>query len=175
MSILESPEATWDKRFKQSHYSYRDFYSAATGADPTATTATYFFGAASRAVNVRNWPAGVGSSFIATGDYTDARHCFARSVMVQCTQDAWIILTSLNPRWLKRYNQYRYQELSHTVAVARLVTDGISQTILEITTFIPKGSMITLNPTYGIAVTFWYVSETGTIRFWIEGNTEGRE
>ena len=38
MSLLESPQATWDKRFKQKHYSYRDSYPDPLDATQTGTT-----------------------------------------------------------------------------------------------------------------------------------------
>ena len=179
MAYLEDAARTFEKRFMATHYSYRDFYATATGQDPTAATATYLFGTAARAASPANWPAAKNSTFNPNGDYREARNCYARSVMVQCTQDAYVMITSLNPRWIRHYIQYIARGISHVDALARLVLDGIAQTLTEPATLIPQNAMITFNPTYGVAITFFFVAAigqvTGNIRFWIEGNTEGSE
>ena len=153
---LEDPKFTAEKRFMQAHYSYRDFYSATTSPVPTP----YLFGAVARAISRFNWPA--------AGDWALARSCFTRSVMVQCTEDCYIMLTCLNPEYFMR--------LAQGFTAAQIVNDlGVPLTINEVPTFIPKNAMITFNPTYGYAITFYQSTASGTLRIWAEGNVEGNE
>lgn len=104
-----------------------------------------------------------------------AQNTYARSIMVQCTADAWIIFSSVSPRYIRLYIRYLIEGLTIAQAIAKLSGQGISQTITEVPMFIPANSFMTFRPTLGAAVTYYMNSVAGTIRFWIEGNTEGSE
>jgi len=170
--LYEGIEKCFEKRFFANHYAYRDFYTTTTGADPTAATASYVFGLAARVVNVRNWPM-LGD--VRMANELPALNTYARNVMVQCTQDAWIMITSINPRWTRLYIKYLIEKLSSAQAIARLIAEGISMTITEVPHFIPANAMITFRPTMAVAITFYQNTASGTIRIWAEGNTEGME
>jgi len=160
MSILEEPRATWDKRYKQRHYSYRDFYSASV----TVTPQTYVFGAAARAVSKWNWPH--------AGDYVGAAQCYAREVKVLCTEDTYIIFTSINPLYLTLLNQgYTQSQIAGGAAPQGVVP----QYITEVPMLIPANEEITFFPTYAVSATWYRVSADGAIYLWIEGNAEGGE
>lgn len=154
-----------------SHYGYRDFHAGLTTTIPVTAAqlvdATYSFGTNARALNNRNWPN--------ISDFDGARTVFARSVMVQCTQNAWIALVSICPRWVTDYITLIARDISSTDAVGRLSDLGISQFITEVPQYIPANSMITFHPTLGVSVIFYQVTLPGIIRFWIEGNAEGAE
>ena len=159
MSIKEALKETWEKRFMQAHYNYRDFHTVATGDDPTAAAATYVFGTNARAINRDNWPN--------PGDWPLAGQCYARSIMVQCTQDAWVIITSLNPHYLML--------LAQGYTAAQIIALGISLTITETPMFIPATALIIFEPTYGSAITFYQSTVSGTIRIWADVNVDGNE
>ena len=164
----ESPIASQDKRFKARHYAYRDFTSATTSATPVS----YTVGTTARAVNARNWPM-LGDTRLSTE--IPAQNTYARSIMVQCTQDAWIIISSVNPRYIRLYVRYLAEGLTVAQAVARLSGQSIALTITETPMFIPQDAILTFRPTLGAAVTYYMNAVAGTIRLWIEGNTEGSE
>ena len=172
LALYEDSRASFDKRFFSSHYAYRDFYSTTTGADPTATTASYTFGTATRVSNIQNWPM---SGDARLSNEVPAQITFAQNVMVQCTEDAYIIFSSANPRYLRLYTKYLLAQLSSAHAIARLADEGISATITEISTFIPANALMTFYPTRALAITFYQSTASGTIRIWAEGNQEGLE
>ena len=194
MTILEAPDATWEKRFMQKHYSYRDSESATTlvltevqalalfAAEsllPTGPWTVYYpFG-----YNARNWAtvvaaltaAGVAGSKFAwpnTGEYASGTlgergQCFAREVMVYVTEDTWIRFISLNPIYLTLVAQ--------GYTVAQIAVMGVPQVITEVEHFIAKRDKDTFYLTYGTAIVFRADSVAGTIRIVIEGNVEGGE
>ena len=166
--FYQEPHAIDTKKYQARHYNYRDMESASTTAVPT----TYTFGTTARAVNTRNWPM-YGDA--RRTDEIPAQNTYARSVMVQCTQDAWIIISSISPRYVRLYTRYLAEGLSIAQSVARLSGLGIAQTITETPMFIPQDAILTFRPTQGAAVTYYMNTVTGTIRLWIEGNTEGSE
>ena len=158
----EEPKATWDKRFKARHYSYRDSHSATTGL-PTPP-ATYTFGTNARAISRWNWPA--------LGDYTTlpgapTMQCYAREVKVLCTEDCWIIFVSMNPRYITL--------LTTGYTTAQITALGVPATITEVAQFIPADDEITFYPTYGTAIVFYQDTASGTIYISAEGNVEGGE
>ena len=158
--MMEEPRATWEKRFQARHYSYRDFHSAQS----TALPQTYVFGTNARAVSAWNWPN--------AGDYVGAVQCYAREVKVLCTQDTYIILTSLNPLYLTLLNQgYTQQQ----IADGQTPHGAVPAYITEVPTLIPAGDEITFFPTYAASITWYRVSADGTIYIWAEGNAEGGE
>ena len=182
IGLYEEPKASYEKRFFASHYSYRDYYSTTTGPDPTATTASYIFGAAARAVNARNWPRATNHSTVppvagdarGTGE-PPAQNTYANTVMVQCTEDAFIIITSMSPRYIRLYLKYLIGGLTPNQAINRLSGEGVSATITEVPMFIPANAMMTFYPTMGAAITFFQSTASGTIRIWAEGNGVGLE
>jgi len=156
----EEPRATWDKRFKSRHYSYRDFHLAVTGAVPQS----YVFGANARATSRWNWPA--------LGDYpalpgAPTMQCYAREVKVLCTEDCWVMFVSVNPRYIA------FLVTGYTAA--QIAALGVPATITEIAQFIPADDEITFYPTYGTAIVFYQATASGTIYIWCEGNVEGGE
>jgi len=167
----ESPYATWEQKYMATHYGYRDFNVAITGLPPITpaqlTAATYVFGTNARAINAMNWPN--------VGDWDGSRTVFARSIMVQSIQDSWIVISSINPRWVTDYITLIARFVSSTDAIGRLAAVGIPQFITEVPQFIPAGAMITFTPTLGVSVTYYMDTVPGIIRFWIEGNAEGAE
>jgi len=155
----EEPRATWDKRFKSRHYSYRDYHSATTGAP-----ASYVFGANARVTSRWNWPT--------LGDYpalpgAPTMQCFAREVKVLCTEDCWIMFVSVNPRYIAF--------LTTGYTAAQIAALGVPATITEVAQFMPADEEITFYPTYGTAIVFYQATASGTIYIWIEGNVEGSE
>lgn len=172
IAVFENPKAVHDKRFLARHYNYRDYYSTTTGADPTAAAASYIFGAAARAVNNRNWPM-LGDT--RQRNELPAQNTYARSIMIQCTEDANIIISSINPRYLRLYTRYVLEEIPLVDIVRRLANEGITVTITEVPMFIPANALLTFYPTMGYAITFYQNTASGTIRIWSEGNQEGVE
>ena len=157
----EQMQSTWEKRFMQRHYSYRDFHSATIGADPTATVASYAFGTNARAVSIYNWPM--------LADWVGALNTYARSIMILSPDQAvTVVITSVNPYYLILINQGK--------TAAEIAALGVSLTITEVATTIPANTLITFYPTYGYAITFYNLTTTGgTIYIWTEGNMEGNE
>lgn len=182
-AILENPEATWNKRFMQRHYSYRDSHDAPTvvlvelaelgllateAAALVPGTVFYPFG-----YNARN-DALTGSMFRwpNLGDYASGTtgprgQCYAREVMVYVTQDTWIRFISLNPIYLTLIFQ--------GYTVARIAAMGVSQVITEVEHFVASGDKDTFYPTYATAIVFRADSAAGMIYISAEGNVEGGE
>lgn len=155
----EEFSATWQKRFQSRHYSYRDYHSAATGLP-----ATYVFGANARVTSPWNWPA--------LGDYpalpgAPTMQCYAREVKVLCTEDCWIMLISVNPRYIA------LMATGHTAA--QIAVLGVPTTITEIAQFMLADDEVTFYPTYGVAIVFYQSTASGMIYIWAEGNAEGGE
>jgi len=184
MALFEAPEATWDKRFKQRHYSYRDSQSAATlvlvelqelGLLATEAllpngpwTVYYPFG-----WNARN-DALTGSIFRwpHMGDYASGAvgprgQCYAREVMVYVTQDTWVRFVSLNPIYLTL--------IAQNYTVAQIAAMGVPQVITEVEHFVAQNDKDTFYPTYGSAIVFRADTVAGTIYISAEGNVEGGE
>lgn len=153
MAFLEESRATWEKRYSQRHYNYRDYHEGATGLAP----ATYVFGTNARAISVNNWPA--------LGDWATAMTCYAREVTVHCDQDVFVRIISVNPEYLE---QAVLQATIGTVPTA-------PQFITEVEQVAPMGAFITFYPTYGVSILFRRVTVSGTVRIWIEGNVEGTD
>jgi len=183
MALFEDSEATWDKRFKQRHYSYRDSHSATTlvlielqelgllAAEAVAGvpgTVYYPFG-----YNARN-DAITGSIFrwphlgdYASGTVGPRGQCYARQVSVYVTQDTWIRFVSLNPIYLTL--------IAQGCTVAQIAAMGVSQIITEVEHFIATNARDTFYPTYGSAIVFRADTVQGTIHISAEGNVEGGE
>ena len=165
----EDSYATWMKRFLQRHYSYRDFQSATTAVEPATAAAiaaqTYVFGTNARGTNVLgggniySWPM--------SGDWVGAFNTYARYMMIQAQEDAWISFISENPYYLILRNQ--------GISVAELAGRGISATITEEPQFIVADTLITFYPTLAKSIVYWYDTVADTIRIWAEGNMEGNE
>ena len=157
----EENRATWDKRFKQRHYSYRDFHREVPVVGSSSSDySSYTFGTNARAVNTRNWPRST--------DWATARNCYAREVKIVCeTQDCWFRFVSLNPRYLTMLNQeYTADEI---------VSSGITEYITEVWQYLNSEDEITFYLTYGYSIDFYYQVSGANIYIYIEGNCEGSE
>jgi len=191
MSLLEAPESTWDKRFKQRHYSYRDSYPNTLDPTQPGTTTVltelaelgllraevaagvpgtvyYPFG-----YNARNHPL-TGSRFNwpNAGDYASGTvgprgQCYAREVMVYVTQDTWTRFVSLNPIYLTL--------LTQSYTAEQIATMGVSPVITEVEHFVAQNDKDTFYPTYGSAIVFRADTIAGMIYISAEGNVEGGE
>jgi hypothetical protein len=187
---LEEPKATWDKRFKQRHYSYRD---CATTTTPLLTVpqllaiqaainnirtnyttgpatvlglyaavgAYYPFGTVARTIDIYNWPT-LGDPIGPSGS---SLQTYAREIVVQCTQNTWIRIISANPEYLR---QATLQALTEVVPSA-------PQFIIEAEQYIPANQPCRFFPTYGIGITYRADTVSGTITIWSEANVEGTE
>ena len=156
----EEPKATWDKRFKARHYSYRDFHTATTGPSPTP----YVFGTNARVTSRWNWPQ-LGDFPTLPGPPT--MQCYAREVKVLCTEDCWILFVSVNPRYI--------QFLATGYTAAQIAALGVPATITEVAQILPADDETTFYLTYGTVIVFYQNTASGTIYIWCEGNTEGGE
>jgi len=184
MTLFEDPEATWDKRFKQRHYSYRDSQSAATvvlleiqelalfaaeallPAGPWTVYYPFGFNARTNALtgSIFRWP-NLGD--YASGAVGPRGQCYAREVMVYVTEDTWIRLVSLNPIYLTL--------LAQSYTAAQIAAMGVSQVITEVEHFVAGSDKDTFYPTYGSAIVFRADSAAGMIYISAEGNVEGGE
>lgn len=157
--MSEEPRATWEKRFFQRHYSYRDYYQTTTSVltaeqalalfaqqDPSVF---YVFGTAAKMISVDNWP----------------NNCYAREVLLYCSQDAWVRLISINPAYVQEAVLQAFTGVAPTK----------SQTILEVEMFLPANTYMRFYPTYGYGIVFRADTVAGTLRIWVEGNVEGGE
>jgi len=162
LAVYEDPQATWEKAFFSRHYAYRDFHSAATGAVP----ATYVFGTNTRAISKWNWPQ---AGDIPPGTIPGGRRmpCYAREVKVLCTEDAWIVLTSINPDYV------RMVEMDYTAE--QIAAYGIPAYLVEVPQYLPADEQITWYPKYAVSVAWYMATVPGVIYVWCEGNVEGGE
>lgn len=177
--MSEEPRATWDKRFKARHYSYRDFHAVPTTvtleilalaqaladlvAGLTSTAFLYIFGTNALAtINPYTLALPIPQAY---GAIAWPTQCYAREVKVLCTQDAWVKIVSLNPEYLR---QATLQGFTKVVPTAPML-------IFEREMFLPANEEITFYPTYGYALVFRGNTVAGTLYAWVEGNTEGDE
>ncbi len=151
---------TWEKRFMQQHYSYRDSQAIATALLP----GSYTFGTNARAVSIFNWP-NIGD--YASGTVALRGQCYAREVMVYVTEDTWIRFISLNPIYLTL--------ISQGYTVAQIAAMGVSQLITEVEHFVAAGDKDTFSPTYASVIVFRAATVAGMIYISVEGNVEGGE
>lgn len=167
-TLQEEFRATWDKRYKQAHYGYRDFAAMTTMVLPSATAlgmgltqnalVYYSFGANARlVVNL--------ATGIPYGVVNYPINCYARDILFLCTQNAWIRFISVNPEYAK---QAIAQALTHTVPTA-------SQVIVEAEQYIPMGGFMRFYPTLAVAMIYRADTVSGTLNVWIESNVEGGE
>jgi len=171
---MEAFHATWEKRFMQRHYSYRDSHSVATtvltipqelallaAASPTVL---YTFGTNARAINRFNWP---NAGDYASGTVVPRGQCYAREIMVYVTQDTWIRFISLNPVYLIL--------LTQGYTTGQIAAMGVSQVITEVEHFVAQNDKDTFYPTYATSIVFRADSIAGMIYISAEGNVEGSE
>jgi len=177
MSILEEPRSTWEKRYKQRHYAYRDSHQVATALSDENTSLalvllalaqgqappaafSYVFGTNARAkINPLtgvafdrvNWPL----------------NCYAREVLVHCTQACFISLISLNPAYVREATLQAFTGIAPTSA----------QLIFEEPQPILANSWVRFYPTYAYGVIFWFPvgGVSGTLTMLIEANVEGTD
>ena len=192
-NLFESTQATWEKRFMQKHYSYRDSHSVETvvlvelaelgllvaeAAAGVPGTVYYPFGYNARnnalTGSIFRWPQGPQPPTFAesTRDYASGLigprgQCYARDVMVYVTEDTWIRFISLNPIYLTLVAQ--------GYTAAQIDAMGVLQVITEVEHFVAAGDKDTFNPTYGTAIVFRADTVAGMIYISAEGNVEGGE
>jgi len=188
MSIFEEISSTWEKRYMQKHYSYRDSHSSATvlfvppalaEIQELALLATeaaagvpglvyYPFG-----WNARNnaltgnkfcWP---NAGEYASGTQAPRGQCYAREVMVYVTEDTWIRFISLNPIYLTLVAQ--------NYTAAQIAAMNVPQVITEVEHFVAADDKDTFYPTYGVSIVFRAATVAGMIYISVEGNVEGGE
>ena len=157
--VLERPDKTFDKRFMQSHYSYRDSVVVAATPPIAVPPSNYVFGTNARALSIHNWPR--------SGDWADARDTWAREIFVNATQDTWVQLVSLNPRYLMLQSQLK--------TAADIAALGVPQYLTERQQLIPANGALTFRPTYGVSMNYWLDTIAGRLVVLVEGNTEGSE
>lgn len=194
MSFFEAGNSTWEKRFMQRHYSYRDAHNASTVVLTEAQelgllaseallpngpwTVYYPFGYNARKDALTGskfrWPQGPQPPTFAeaTGDYASGKtaprgQCYAREVMVYVTEDTWIRFISLNPVYLIL--------LAQGYKASKIEAMEVSQTITEVEHFIAKRDKDTFYPTYATSIVFRADSTAGTIYISAGGNVEGGE
>ena len=160
----EALGATWEKRFFQRHYTYRDYHSAALGANPAAAAATYIFGTNTRLISTWNWPHADDPYIMGPPKKT----CLAREVKVLSTENCLIRFISLNPLYIGL--------ASLGYSAEQLVKLNVPQYITETPMLLLADDEVTFYPTYGYAINFYQpIAGQGTLYIWIEGNVEGGE
>ena len=158
--MSEEFRATWEKRFMQSHYSYRDSQAIATALLP----GSYTFGTNARLVSIFNWP---NTGEFASGTQAPRDQCYARNIMIYVTEDTWIRFVSLNPIYLTL--------IAQGYTVAQISAMNVPQTITEVEHFVAAGDKDTFYPTYGLSIVFRAATVAGMIYISVEGNVEGGE
>ncbi len=199
MTILEAPDSTWEKRFMQRHYSYRDSHSAetvlflGTAQQIQAQLLALFATQAALAVpgtvyypfgyNARNWAtivpaltaAGVAGSKFAwpnTGEYASG----TLGERGQCfAREVMVYVTE--DTWIRFVclNPIYLTLLAQSYTAAQIAAMGVPMVITEVEHFVAQNAMITFKPTYGTAIVFRADSATGMLYISIEGNVEGGE
>lgn len=180
MSFYENLLSTWEKRFMQRHYSYRDSHSAPTvvltelaelglfAAEallPAGPWTVYYpFGYNARRISKFNWP---NMGEYASGAIAQRRQCYARDIMVYVTQDTWIRFVSLNPIYLTL--------IAQGYSINQIAAMGVPQVIIEVEYFMAQRDKDTFYPTYATAIVFRANSTAGMIYISAEGNVEGGE
>ena len=183
MSVYECLVETWEKRFMQGHFSYRDSHSAETlvlielqelalfavqAAAGVPGTVYYPFGFNARnnafTGSIFRWP---NQGDYASGTIGPRGQCYARQVSVHVTEDTWIRFVSLNPIYLTLLGQL--------YSVAQIAAMGVSPVITEVEHFVADDARDTFYPTYGSAIVFRADTVAGMIYITAEGNVEGGE
>ena len=160
MSVFEEINSTWEKRYMQKHYSYRDSQSIATALLP----GLYTFGTNARLVSVFNWP-NLGE--YASGTVGPRGQCYARNVMVYVTEDTWVSFISLNPIYLTL--------IAQGYTASQIATMNVPNFITEVEHFVAAGDKDTFYPTYGVSIVYRAATVAGMIYISVEGNVEGGE
>jgi hypothetical protein len=172
--LSENSRATWDKRYKQRHYGYRDFAELsplAITADEALSryeagnnNAYYVFGTNARAVAKFNWPQEEDWKNEAIPG-VDGLSCYAREVLLLSDVDAWVRLVSENPVYERLVSQ--------GYSVEEIAAYDTPKHITEVELWVPSGDYIRLYPTLAYAVIFRANAVAGTLYVWIDGNVEG--
>ena len=170
----EEPRATWDKRFKARHYSYRDSAVLTTQVYTSLQTLMlaaqqsplvyYVFGANARIISRYNWPQ--------QGDYPSLPgppllNCYAREVLLLCDEDAWVRIVSVNPVYVRL--------LVQGYTAAQIMALGVSPVIFETEMPLLSGDYKRYYPSMGYALVFRADTVSGTLYVEAEGNMEGNE
>ena len=204
MALFEAPAATWEKRYMQKHYSYRDsnypsgpnttvllvgtapqiqaqlmvLYAAEAQLPNGPWTVYYPFG-----YNARNWTTGVlafttlgltGSQF----NWPNAGE-YASGTMGergQCyAREIMVYVTE--DTWVRfiSVNPIYLTFLLQQFTPAQIAVMGVPQVITEVEHFVAADDKDTFYPTYGVAMLFRADSISGSIYISAEGNVEGGE
>lgn len=173
-SIFESTQASFDKKYKQRHYGYRDFTEVTTlvisSAEALArylagtANAYYVIGTNARAVSNYNWPH-LNDWRNANIPGIDGMPCYAREILFLCDQNAWVRVISLNPVYTRLISQGK--------SAGYIASLNISQYITEVEQYIPANEFIRLFPTLAHGIVFRADTIQGTLDIWLEGNVEG--
>lgn len=175
MSMLETPRATWEKRFFAGHYSYRDSAQVASLvlSEAQALGLIQLALAGGLTVNAGYYVYGTNArttisplTGVAYGAVAYPTNCYARRVSAVCTQNAWIKNVSLNPTYLREAMQY---------ALGIPVIPSAPQLIFEREQYVPATTLVTFFPTYGYAMGFRADTVQGILTVNIESNVEGGE
>ncbi len=202
MTILEAPDSTWEKRFMQKHYSYRDSHDAATvlftpsppaPISPEAQSLALFATQAALEVpgtvyypfgyNARNWTSGIaaltsagvaGSKFAwpNMGEYASG----ILGERGQCfAREVMVYVTE--DTWIRfvSLNPIYLTLLAQGYTASQITAMGVSQVITEVEHFVAAGDKDTFLPTYGTAIVFRADSAAGMLYISAEGNVEGGE
>lgn len=200
LNLFEDLESTWEKRFMQKHYSYRDSQNASTvvyagpsqliqaqllaqyAADvqlPNGPWTVYYpFG-----YNARTWTTGVPA--LTNAGLVGSRHAwpnvgdYAAGTVAprgQCyARDVMVFVTE--DTWIRfvSLNPIYLTLIAQGYSAAEISGMGVSQVITEVEHFVAKRDKDTFYPTYATAIIFRADSVAGTIYISAEGNVEGGE
>jgi len=202
MSLLEALDATWDKRFKQRHYSYRDSYpnpldvtQLGTTVVTTAIGELLLFAAESLlpngpwtvyypfGYNARNWTTGiaaltnagvVGSRFSwpHLGDYASG----TVAPRGQCyARNVMVYVTE--DTWIRfiSLNPIYLTLIAQGYTTAQIAAMGVSQFVTQVEHFVAQNDKDSFFPTYATVIVYRADSIAGTIYISAEGNVEGGE
>ena len=200
---MEETIYTWEKRFMQKHYSYRDSHSAATvlfipsppapispeaqslllaAAEallPTGPWTVYYpfgYNARTNALtgSIFRWPHGPQPP-----RFAEATGDYASGTIIpraQCyAREVMVYVTE--DTWIRFVclNPIYLTLLAHGYSFERIVVLGVPQFITEVEHFVAADDKDTFYPTYGTAIVFRAATVAGMIYISAEGNVEGGE
>ncbi len=200
---MEETIYTWEKRFMQKHYSYRDSHSAATvlfipsppapispeaqslllaAAEallPTGPWTVYYpFGYNARTNALTGskyrWPQGPQPP-----TFAEATGDYASGTIIpraQCyAREVLVYVTE--DTWIRfvSLNPIYLTLLAQGYSFERIAVLGVPMLITEVEHFVAEGDKDTFFPTYGTAIVFRADSAAGMLYISVEGNVEGGE
>ena len=204
MSFMEAPSSTWEKRFMQRHYSYRDsnypsgpnttvlfagtapqiqaqlmaLYAAEVQLPDGPWTVYYPFG-----YNARNWTTGIPA--LTTAGLTGSQFNwpnyeeYASGIINprnQCyAREVMVYVTE--DTWIRfvSLNPVYTNFIVQLYTAQQIAAMGVPQVNTEVEHFVAADDKDTFYPTYGVAMLFRADSVSGSIYISAEGNVEGGE